>query len=194
MRFLILLSQLIDKYGSNIAFTDNQVCLLGPHEPPQIADHFIYSSMPTPAVDHLIQSYRGHFPDDLLKLYAYANGLDMFRTMRKISEEISLPASKISVYGMPILADRKHIEPLNICIEDLSRLPGTPRNWLKFGCWRAICQGEFANEYDLYVDTDDGKAYQVERCSTSLSIIRGWQSIDDCLCGLFEEETQTITR
>ena len=187
MRFLTFLSQLKDKYGSNVTFTDNQVCLLGPHEPPKIADHFFYSPMPNSAMQHLARSYQGHFPDDLLKLYSYANGLDLFRTMRKISEEISLPASKISVYGMPILADRKHIEPLNICLEDLSRLPGTPKNWLKFGCLRDISHGKFTNEYDLYVDTDEGKAYQVERCSTSLSIIRVWQSIDDCLCGLFEE-------
>lgn len=187
----MLLSQFIDKYEGNAKYTDNQVCLLGPHEPPQIADHFIYSSMPESAIEHLVQSYRGHFPDDLLKLYAYSNGLDLFRTMRKISEGIHLPASKISVYGMPILSDRKHIEPLSICLEDLSRLPGTPKSWLKFGCLRDICQGELINEYDLYVDTDESKAYQVERCSASLSIIRVWQSIDNCLCALFEEERRS---
>ena len=109
MRFLTLLSHLVDKYGSNKSFTDNQVCLLGPHDPPQIADHFIYAPMSKSVVQHLIQSYRRPIPGDLLKLYSYANGIDIFRTMRKISERISLPASRLSIFGIPLLADRENI-------------------------------------------------------------------------------------
>ena len=190
MKFLKIITQLIDNYGSNLSFTDNDVCLLGPHNPPHIAEHFIYAAMPNSTMQHLIQSYRGHFPDDLQKLYSYANGLDLFRTMRKVSAGICLPASKISIFGMPIIADRKHIEPFNICLEDLNRLSGTPKSWLKFGCLRDIFHNELTNEYDLYVDTIEGKAYQVERNNTSLSIIRAWRSIDDCLCSLLKEASQ----
>lgn len=189
MRFLTLLTQFAEKYEGNITFTDNQVRLLGPHEPPVIADHFLYAPMPDSVLQHLIQSYRRQFPDELRELYAYVNGIDMFRTMRKISNEISLPASKISIYGVPILSDRKHIEPLNISLEDLNRCPDTPESWLKFGCSREFHQGEFAKEFDLYVDTDKGSAYRVERDCNSLSIANAWQSIDDCLCHLLEMES-----
>lgn len=192
MRFLTLLSQLEKKYEGNIAFTDNQIRLLGLHEPPKIADHFLYAPMPNPVVQYLIQSYRRQFPDELRELYAYVNGIDMFRTMQKISNEISLPASKISIYGVPILSDRKHIEPLNISLEDLDRCPGTPDSWLKFGCSREFCQGAYAKEFDLYVDTDEGSAYRVERCRNSLLIANVWQSIDDCLCNLFEMESSNL--
>ncbi len=189
MRFLTLLSQLAEKYKGDITFLDNQTRLLGSHEPPKIADHFIYAPTPEPVIQHLVQSYRRQFPDELQELYAYANGIDMFRAMRKISNEISLPASKISVYGVPIYADRKHIEPINISLEDLNRCPDTPESWLKFGCSREFCQGEFAKEFDLYVDTDDGAAYRVGCNCASLSIANVWQSIDDCLCNLFDVES-----
>ncbi len=186
MRFLTFLSQLINQYGDSYAYTENKVLLLNPQEPPQIADHFIYSPMPEPVMQHLIQSYRRPFPDNLLELYAFTNGLDLFRTLRSITEEISLPASRLSVYGVPIFTDRKHLEPLNISLEDLNRFPDTPNNWLKFGCFRDIRHGKQINEYDLYVDTDKYNAYQVERLGMVLSIAGVWNSIDDCLCNLFE--------
>lgn len=187
MRFLTTLSQLVNQYRDCFVYTDNKVRLLHPQEPPQIADHFIYSPMPEPVMQHLIQSYCRPFPDDLLELYTFANGLDLFRTLRNITEEISLPASRLSIYGVPIFNDRKHLEPFNICLEDLSRLPDTPSNWLKFGCFRDIQHGKQINEYDLYVDTDAYKAYQVEREGAALSVVGVWDSIDDCLWNLFEE-------
>lgn len=186
MRFLTLLSQLINQYGDSYVYTENKVLLLNPQEPPQIADHFIYSPMPEPVMQHLIQSYRRPFPYNLLELYTFTNGLDLFRTLRSITEEISLPASRLSVYGVPIFIDRKHLEPLNISLEDLSRLPDTPNNWLKFGCFRDIRHGKQINEYDLYVDTDKYNAYQVERLGMVPSVAGVWNSIDDCLCNLFE--------
>lgn len=185
MRFLTLLSQLRDEYGDNIIYTDNQVCLLGPSEPPYIADHFLYSPMPKSTKQQLVQSYHRHFPVSLLMIYDYANGLDLFRTMRNITKDISLPGSRIRIWGVPILVDRQHLEPLNICLEDLDRLPDTPGNWLKFGCFNDIQQGEIKNEYDLYVSVDEDTVYLVERQKIPLSIVKTWASIDNCLCDLF---------
>lgn len=110
MRFLTLLTELIEKNESNVVFTDNDVRLLAPQAPPQIAEHFLYGPMPEPVFLHLVQSYLRNFPKELLELYAYVNGLDLFRTMRKLTEDISLPASRLSVFGVPILADRKLAE------------------------------------------------------------------------------------
>lgn len=186
MRFLTLLTDLIEKNGSNVVCTDNGVRLLAPQAPPQIAEHFLYRPMPEAVLLHLITSYRRTFPEELLEFYTYANGLDLFRTMRKITDEISLPASRLSVYGVPLLSDRKHLEPFNISLEDLHHGPGTPDHWLKFGYFRDIFRGETRGEYDLYADTEDGKAYQTECDSPSLSTVRCWQSIDACLCDLFE--------
>lgn len=93
MRFLTLLTELIEQNESNVAFTDNDVRLLAPQAPSQIAEHFLYGPMPEPFLLHLVQSYRRNYPEELLELYAYANGLDLLRTMRKLTEDISLPAS-----------------------------------------------------------------------------------------------------
>ena len=43
-------------------------------------------------------------------------------------------------------------------------------------------------EYDLYVDTDSGMAYQSERSSARLQVVAEWQSVDECLCSVFCEE------
>lgn len=43
-------------------------------------------------------------------------------------------------------------------------------------------------EYDLYVDTDSGMAYQSERSSARLQIVAEWQSVDECLCAVVCKE------
>ena len=133
MNFLEILANLKSSYGEHLTYTDNGVCLLGPRQPPKIADHFIFAPMTDELVQCLVQSYRYKVPDDLLTLYTAANGMELFRTMCSIPGGFKLPTSKLSIFGVPPLANRQHLEPYNISIEDLSRLPDTPRKWLKFG-------------------------------------------------------------
>lgn len=188
MSFLEILVNLKSSYGENLTYTDNGVCLLGPCQLPKIADHFIFAPMPDELVQYLVQSYRYSVPDDLLTLYTAANGMELFRTMCSIPGGFKLPTSKLSIFGVPSLVDRQHLEPYNISIEDLSRLPNTPEKWLKFGN-RCRMDGEIViQEYDLYVDTDSCMAYQSERSGASLQIMAEWKSIDECLCSVFYEE------
>lgn len=188
LNFLEILADLKSSYGEHLTYTDNGVCLLGSCQPPKIADHFIFAPMTDELVQCLVQSYRYKVPNDLLTLYTAANGMELFRTMCSIPGGFKLPTSKLSIFGVPPLADRQHLEPYNISIEDLSRLPDTPRKWLKFGN-RCTMDGEIViQEYDLYVDTDSGMAYQSERSSARLQVVAEWQSVDECLCSVFREE------
>lgn len=144
--------------------------------------------VPHELVQHLVQSYRRSIPEDLLTLYTAANGMELFRTMCAIPGGFKIPASKLSVFGVPLLADRQHLSPYNISIEDLSRLPNTPEKWLKFGT-RCKMDGEITlGEYDLYADTDSGAVYQSERTGKTLQISAQWKSVDACLCSIFREE------
>lgn len=188
MKFISLISQLKESYHDDIQYTDNQVCLLGPNssETP-IAVHFLYAPMSETLMQYLVQSYKRTIPTDLLAIYSYANGMELFRTMRQLSNGLRIPASQISIYGIPLLSDRKRLEPFNISIEDLSRPLGTPKTWLKFGCSREICQEAMVSESELYVDTDVGTVYQSICSQNSLQVNEQWPSIDDCLCELFEK-------
>ena len=168
LNFLEILADLKSSYGEHLTYTDNGVCLLGPCQPPKIADHFIFAPMPDELGQCLVQSYRYKVPDDLLTLYTAANGMELFRTMCSIPGGFKLPTSKLSIFGVPPL--------------------GTPEKWLKFGN-RCTMDGEIViQEYDLYVDTDSGMAYQSERSSARLQIVAEWQSVDECLCSVFCEE------
>mgnify|MGYP004509713743 FL=1 len=188
MNFLKILRELKNSYGENVAYTDNGVCLLGPCPDARMAEHFIFAPMSHELVQHLVQSYRRSIPEDLLTLYTAANGMELFRTMCAIPGGFKLPTSKLSVFGVPLLADRQHLAPYNISIEDLSRLPNTPEKWLKFGT-RCKMDGEITlGEYDLYADTDSGTVYQSERTGKTLQISAQWESVDACLCSLFREE------
>lgn len=188
MKFISLISQLKERYYDDIKYTDNQVCLLGPNASEAlIAVHFLYAPMSKTLMQYFVQSYKRTIPTDLLAIYSYANGMELFRTMRKFSNGLRIPASQISIYGIPLLSDRKHLEPLNICIEDLSRPLGTPKTWLKFGCNREICQEAIVSESELFVDTEVGTVYQSIRGQNSIQINEQWPSIDDCLCKLVEK-------
>ena len=77
------------------------------------------------------------------------------------------------------------IEPYNISVEDLDRPGNAPDNWLKIGSYRDFGQIKMV-EYDLFADVDRACVYSLVRKSESSLPVQTWNSIDDCLCGLFD--------
>ena len=136
---------------------------------------------------HLIESYKRTIPEQLLKLYDAANGCNLFwRCMELAGGKFKIPVAQLSVYGVPAGPNMVNaIEPYNISVEDLDRPTVAPENWLKFGSYRDFSRDDLS-EYDLFADVDNGKVHSVVRKSEKCSIEHTWESIDDCLCELFD--------
>lgn len=192
MRFLTYREELKANYPGPVACTDNQVCLLGPEkERPLVAEHTIFPPMPEDVMRHLCDSYKGDIPPQLLELYRAANGMGLFMVYHQLEGiNFRLPCRRLNIYGVPLTNSRDRLEPFNISLEDLSRLPKTPANWLKFGSFQMVCEGTAPEEFELFADTGTGCAYLCPRAGKCISVNQQWESIDDCLCDLFERLNQ----
>lgn len=159
---------------------------LSPKVPP-IADHIIHDPMPDDVMKNMVENYMLEFPAQLLEIYREMNGASLFcdaedRAFRK--NIVRIPIFRFSIYGTPLTYDRKHMEPFNISIEDLNRPEGTPKHWLKFGSY-----SEPKSKYecvDLFADTTSGEVFALENRSPKCEILESWNSIDDCLCAVFD--------
>lgn len=187
MKFLIHLESLKTEFAGRIRLTSNQVCLLGPDEKkPLVAEHTIFPPMPDELIRHLRDSYKRTVPPELIHLYRTANGIDLFMVRCKLRGlDIRIPFRQLTVYGIPLTSTRDRLEPYNIRIEDLSRLPGTPENWLKFGLFRRIADETIQEECELFADVDSGHTFLCPRAEEKMRIFREWNTIDECLCDLF---------
>ena len=140
-------------------------------------------------MEYLIQSYIPTFPNELLKIYQVANGMNLFQQNQSFickGKHYYLCNVQLSVYGVPFaLPTINRPEPFNISVEDLSRLPGTPANFLKFGSYITLQEQSVIGEFDLFVDVECGKAYTIPREGTEAVIQETWESVDQCLCDLF---------
>jgi hypothetical protein len=155
---------------------------------PPLAKHIIFPPMPSDVMQNLVSSYKSTFPEELLLLYHTMNGADLFWTVRLIGKKgIRIPLNCLSIYGAPLTHDRKKIEPFNISIEDLRRPNGTPTNWLKFGSY--YCPEDLSNRLDLFVDTDTSNVFAVKHGSEECMVVKEWNTIDNCLCHLYDEIT-----
>lgn len=164
-----------------------------PERMPPLANHYIYAPMSSALRTLLIDSYKRSIPDQLLNIYEAANGCNLFwRCMEFGGGKFRIPMAQLSVYGVPggpNTADT--IEPYNISVEDLDRSGDTPDHWLKFGSYRDF-RSEDLMEYDLFADVDSGKVHSVVRKAEKCQIEQTWDSIDDCLCDLFDS-IQSLT-
>lgn len=186
MRFLDKLTEI--QRCSPVKVQVNGTKLVGiPVQNPPLADHYIYAPMSSALRTSLIASYKRSIPEQLLNIYEAANGCNLFwRCVAFGGGKFKIPMAQLSVYGVPggpMSADR--IEPFNISVEDLDRPGDTPDNWLKFGSYRDF-RSEDLMEYDLFADVDTDKVYSVIRKAEKCQIEQKWNSIDDCLCDLFD--------
>ena len=152
-----------------------------------MANHYIYAPMSSATKKHLIESYKRTIPEQLLKIYAVANGCNLFWHCMEIGrKKFKIPMAQLSVYGVPggpNTADT--IEPYNISVEDLDRPADTSDTWLKIGSYRDFYSTKPV-EYELFADVESGEVYSVIRSVPKCNIQQTWSSIDDCLCELFD--------
>lgn len=188
MQFLKYISQLLEQNRENMSYSNNGVCLIAPYATaPPLAKHMVFPPMQERSIQWLKESYRYAIPSDLLNIYKSANGMGLFWTRCYLDDlSFSLPCCQLAIYGVPRSFDRSQLEPYNISIEDLNRLPGTPQTWLKFGSFTNAVDNQILGEYDLSIDVESNKAYLSNREGEALSICKEWPSIDVCLCILFE--------
>ena len=186
MKFIKIINSFRDEYKSEFCGRQDSALLYGKYEvQPPLAKHIVYLPMPEEVMQNMISSYKGNFPNELLTLYRTMNGADLYWMVHSIGKnKIRIPRSCLSIYGVPLTYDRKHIEPYNICIEDLNRPEETPNNWLKFGSYYR--PEDLTNRLDLYVDTCKNTVYSVENENMNCIVVDSWDSIDHCLCGINE--------
>lgn len=186
MKFLKKLQDFLDLYTeSSCGVRDNAFLYEVYTSTPPLAKHIVFASMPEDVTLNLISAYKHKIPTELLDLYKVMNGANLFWKVRFVGpKNTRIPYSCLSIYGVPLTWDREHIEPFNICIEDLNRPKGIPDNWLKFGAFNA--NEKIENRLDLFVDTTTNTAFAVEHNSVECCVSKSWNSIDDCLCDLFD--------
>jgi len=190
MEFLALLDRMEENYPMDKRRTEYYAVLYGVEQtPPPRAKHILFEAMTDKQLVELTESYRRVFPDQLLELYRRTNGAELFWGVRHLPRaKLSIPGSRLSVFGIPLENSRKYVEPYDIRIEDLARADDTPESWLKFGSWRP--EKDFRQMIDLFVDTDSAKVYAVDRAEVSCAVWQQWDSVDLCLCDIFNKVMQ----
>lgn len=186
MIFLEKLHALLDTFDSESCKARDKAMLYGICDPtPPLAAHIVFSPMPNEVMLDMIKDYKRTFPKELLMLYRAMNGADLFWSVRFVGKKNTrIPISCFSIYGIPLTHDRKHIEPFNIRIEDLNRPNGIPDNWLKFGSYYS--PKNTTDRLDLFVDTDLNRVFAVEHGNADCCVTATWNSVDDCLCSVFD--------
>jgi hypothetical protein len=185
MNFLKQVKDLCDGYKDLYSLRDNALLYGVYKQAPPLAEHIIYSPMPNNIIQNLVENYTHTFPSELLTLYKAMNGADLFWIVRHIgNRRIKITHALLSIYGVPLTVDRKHIEPFNIIIEDLNRPKNTPSCWLKFGSYY---KKEDTDRLDLFVDTQTANVYSVTHGSDNCCVIDTWDTIDICLSSILRE-------
>ena len=180
--------QYLYKHDTDVQKNGTKLVGLNPQTPP-LAKHYIFAPMDPSVRKHLIESYKLDLPEELLELYQFANGFDLFWKCVLIGKRgFRIPRAQLCIYGVPgTMRDPQQIEPFNISVEDLNRPEMTPDTWLKFGSYQIIPDfGNPSDEYAIFVDTYSHEVHAVKRANNKCESEQVWPSIDACLCDLFD--------
>lgn len=165
---------------------ENGTILIGLiNNPPPLSNHYIYAPIEKNIEKSFLLQYKKKIPKDLIELYRYCNGFNMFWVKQSISigkKSLVIPFSHFICYGVPYNADRNpsNLQPIDIRLEDLNRSKGTPNNWLKFGAYTP-CDMDASN--DLWIDIDTQEIIATNKNSPLPQ--KKWEKLDDCLCSLY---------
>ena len=187
MKFLDKIRKLIAAFPNDECQYEDYASFYGLRSiDPLRAAHIIYKPMSEELINDLIASYKREFPKDLIQLYRQMNGLDIFWSTRRLPGlDLVLPCCTFSIYGVPLEHRKKLYQPYNIRIEDLAKPNHSPDGWLKFGSYHDPAQ--ISRIINLYVDTNTLHAYSVDKASAECCILQQWDSLDDCLCSVFDQ-------
>lgn len=190
MNFLNKINILCNNYDEEKCCLKDNAFLYGVfNSPPPLAKHIIFSPLPETTLLCITENYKCTFPTELLTIYQKMNGANLYWSIHQIGKKVCIPINYLSIYGIPRTNDRNCIEPFNISIEDLNRPNGTPDSWLKFGSYYR--PENVFNRFDLFIDTNLSKVYSIEHNNPDCRIIETWDSIDSCLCHIFDLLSQS---
>ena len=193
MIFLDKIQALRETYDISECDVQDTVILYGINNAINFCDHIIFSPMSAEVMQILIDSYKRTIPQELLTIYRTMNGCNLFYKNSWLDRaKIFFPFSSISIYGVPLTNTRDRYEPYNISLEDTDSPKGTPMNWLKFGSYSR--PDTFPDWDDLYVDTDTGKVHAQIHNDPQCTVTESWESIDECLCAIFDLSSKHFCR
>ena len=183
MKFLEKVMTLMSSYDETVCGMRDQGRLYGKCEELLTAKHVIFQPMPEAVQKQLLEDYRRPFPPELLEIYQFMNGGNLFTKPLNI-QGYKISDIHFSIYGIPLTNDRKHLEPFNIQIEDIDRREKVSKSWLKFGSYKHL---NHKDKIGLFADTDSRKAYAAvhDRAKNKTTVLESWDSIDECLCAVF---------
>ncbi len=186
MNFLQKLGNVLSEYEHDECMIQGDTTLWGVQSlKPLFVAHITFSPLSKMEIQYLQDSYKRSFPEELLDVYRYTNGAFLFRSVRAVGKTgMKIPYSQFSIYGVPRCNDRKHLEPLNISLEDLDRPDDAPMSWLKFGSFETKVNAD--NCLDLYIDTEAGFVYALQNRASRGEIKQQWATLDDCLCYIMD--------
>ena len=186
MTFPDKIHALIQSYDSDACEVHRNVVLYGVNKtPPPIADHFIFTPMSESLIQELKESYEGEIPQTLIDIYRVMNGAQLFSTTR-YSEAVKryLPYFQLSIHGVQIRYPENMYVQYDISVEDSESPDGTPMSWLMFAGYYK--PGDSHVMYDFFVDTNTGKVYSQVHHDLQCKTVESWDSIDECLCSIFD--------
>jgi hypothetical protein len=188
MKFIEKMEQLCKSYRAEDTQLRGTLYLYGVNtfDPkPPLAEHFVFSPMPKTVMEDFVDYYAYPVPEQLLTVYRYMNGVNMFWKVNYFGKKKTrIPIGTFYIYGVPDPYDPRQIEPFNIKIENLNRPKNAPEYMLHFASFYR--PGDFDTRYNLFVDTQTQAVYSIENGSKHWEVIDTWDSIDDCLCDVFD--------
>lgn len=188
MKFTTIIDELVTCNRDNSIVRKNGTILIQPGRIPSCR-HMIFPAISCEIIEnYLVNAYAHTFPEQYYELLSHYNGANLCNVRVDSKKGVSFAQSLLLIYGLPKTPPFGRAldmeEPFDVRIEDLSRHDETPNNWLKFASYDEVPS---LKRVDCFVDTDSNRVYACPKDKSN--VVREWNSIDDCLCELYEEQS-----
>lgn len=186
MKFVGVLDELVKSSGKDVLKRKNGTLLIYPGEIPK-SRHMLFRGLSKSMLkEGLIDNYVHPFPEQYKELLLHYNGANLCTVKVNSSKGVTFAMSLLTIYGLPATPPFGRAwdmeEPFDVRIEDLSRHKNVSMLWLKFASYEEPPTFKWV---DCFVDTESGKVYACPK--DECDIVGEWDSIDECLCSLFEK-------
>ena len=181
------LENLKNEYADNNTVRENGTILLAPGTIPR-SRHMLFVGLEEELInDYLVAEYKLPFPEAYKELLRSFNGANLF-TVKINNKKIkrSFAYNLFTIYGLPRsdpFSRPEYMEkPYDLRVEDLARHKKLPKAWLKCGSYCKDCNIHVIT--DIFIDTDSGRVFSCNK--NECDILGSWESLDDCLCSIFD--------
>ena len=193
MQFFDRLENLKEQYKDDCIVQPHGAVRMHPGVFPN-ARHTLFKPLTDEIIEeYLVKEYVPPFPEDIKELLKYTNGAHLFGVELKYPNRkpkwsrqkgYSLSGIRLSLLGLPgvppMMRGLDRLEPADIRVEDIEHW-GFNEKCLKFGFYEPHELGK--DRYDLYHSVENSHIWM---CNKDV-VVREWDTMDDCLCGLFDE-------